>query len=76
MIIHFQWAHCLALPACDVSFKIVRFNLLDYFLWGYAMSLAYADKPEIIDTLEERVIADIRSRAILGGHLPEIILKT
>ncbi|GFU71774.1 transposase [Trichonephila clavipes] len=36
---------------------------LDYFLWGYVMSLVYADKPQTLDPLEDnirRVIADIR----------------
>ncbi|GFV19873.1 putative LOC100569746 [Trichonephila clavipes] len=35
---------------------------LDYFLWGYVMSLVYADKPQMLDHLEDnirRVIADI-----------------
>ncbi|GFX25992.1 ubiquitin carboxyl-terminal hydrolase MINDY-4 [Trichonephila clavipes] len=38
---------------------------LDYFLWGYAKSLFYADKPQTFDHLEDnirRVIADIRSQ--------------
>ncbi|GFW35775.1 putative transposable element [Trichonephila clavipes] len=36
---------------------------LDYFLWGYVKSLVYADKPQMLDHLEDnilRVIADIR----------------
>ncbi|GFU34789.1 hypothetical protein TNCV_2319851 [Trichonephila clavipes] len=35
---------------------------LDYFLWGYVKSWAYADKPQTLDHLEDnirRVIADI-----------------
>ncbi|GFW62671.1 uncharacterized protein TNCV_2624341 [Trichonephila clavipes] len=35
---------------------------LDYFLWGYLKSLVYADKPQMLDHLEDnnrRVIADI-----------------
>ncbi|GFU92297.1 uncharacterized protein TNCV_1338781 [Trichonephila clavipes] len=35
---------------------------LDYFLWGYVKSLVYADKPQMLDHLEDnirRVIADI-----------------
>ncbi|GFY18511.1 paired domain-containing protein [Trichonephila clavipes] len=34
---------------------------LDYFLWGYVKSLVYADKPQMLDHLEDnirRVIAD------------------
>ncbi|GFW36956.1 uncharacterized protein TNCV_5018551 [Trichonephila clavipes] len=40
---------------------------LDYFLWGYVKSLVYADKPEILDHLEDnirRVIADIRPQML------------
>ncbi|GFW65388.1 uncharacterized protein TNCV_396541 [Trichonephila clavipes] len=40
---------------------------LDYFLWGYVKSLAYADKPQMLDHLEDnirRVIADIRSQML------------
>ncbi|GFV75700.1 DUF4817 domain-containing protein [Trichonephila clavipes] len=36
---------------------------LDKFLWGYVKSLVYADKPKMVDHLEDnirRVIADIR----------------
>ncbi|GFU76286.1 uncharacterized protein TNCV_527661 [Trichonephila clavipes] len=36
---------------------------LDYFLWGYVKSLVYADKPQTLDHLEDkirRVIADLR----------------
>ncbi|GFX00145.1 uncharacterized protein TNCV_296341 [Trichonephila clavipes] len=35
---------------------------LDYFLWGYVNSLVYADKPQMLDHLEDnirRVIAEI-----------------
>ncbi|GFU83700.1 DUF4817 domain-containing protein [Trichonephila clavipes] len=35
---------------------------IDYFLWGYVKSLVYADKPQTLDHLEDkirRVIADI-----------------
>ncbi|GFU77581.1 DUF4817 domain-containing protein [Trichonephila clavipes] len=40
---------------------------LDYFLWGYVMSLVYADKPQTLDHLENnirRVIADIRPQML------------
>ncbi|GFS82052.1 DUF4817 domain-containing protein [Trichonephila clavipes] len=40
---------------------------LDYFLWGYVMSLVYADKPQTLDHLEDnirRVIADIRPQML------------
>ncbi|GFU00262.1 putative LOC100569746 [Trichonephila clavipes] len=40
---------------------------LDYFLWGYVKSLVYADKPQMLDHLEDnirRVIADIRSQML------------
>ncbi|GFW61328.1 putative DD41D transposase [Trichonephila clavipes] len=40
---------------------------LDYFLWGYVKSLAYADKPQTLDQLEDnirRVIADIRPQML------------
>ncbi|GFU91816.1 uncharacterized protein TNCV_3192031 [Trichonephila clavipes] len=40
---------------------------LDYFLWGYVMSLIYADKPQTLDHLEDnirRVIADIRPQML------------
>ncbi|GFW88088.1 uncharacterized protein TNCV_217601 [Trichonephila clavipes] len=40
---------------------------LDYFLWGYVKSLVYADKPKILDHLEDnicRVIADIRPQSL------------
>ncbi|GFX48073.1 transposable element Tc3 transposase [Trichonephila clavipes] len=40
---------------------------LDYFLWGYVMSLVYADKPQTLDNLEDnirRVIADIRPQML------------
>ncbi|GFU19281.1 uncharacterized protein TNCV_1087601 [Trichonephila clavipes] len=40
---------------------------LDYFLWGYAKSLVYADKPQSLDPLEDkirRVIADIRPQML------------
>ncbi|GFT23506.1 uncharacterized protein TNCV_2017391 [Trichonephila clavipes] len=36
---------------------------LDYFLWGYVKSWVHADKPQMLDYLEDkirRVIADIR----------------
>ncbi|GFT25622.1 putative DD41D transposase [Trichonephila clavipes] len=36
---------------------------LEYFLWGYVKSLVYADKPQMLDHLEDiirRVIADVR----------------
>ncbi|GFV32108.1 uncharacterized protein TNCV_1673971 [Trichonephila clavipes] len=40
---------------------------LDYFLWGYEKSLVYADKPQLLDHLEDnirRVIADIRPQML------------
>ncbi|GFT44103.1 uncharacterized protein TNCV_2111281 [Trichonephila clavipes] len=40
---------------------------LDYFLWGYVKSWAYADKPQTLDHLEDnirRVIADIRPQML------------
>ncbi|GFX19029.1 uncharacterized protein TNCV_323341 [Trichonephila clavipes] len=40
---------------------------LDYFLWGYVISLVYADKPQTLDHLEDnirRVIADIRPQVL------------
>ncbi|GFW47898.1 transposable element Tc3 transposase [Trichonephila clavipes] len=40
---------------------------LDYFLWGYVMSLVYADKPQTLDHLEDnirRVISDIRPQML------------
>ncbi|GFX83151.1 uncharacterized protein TNCV_4987451 [Trichonephila clavipes] len=40
---------------------------LDYFMWGYVKSLAYADKPQTLDHLEDnirRVIADIRPQML------------
>ncbi|GFV71358.1 uncharacterized protein TNCV_3133491 [Trichonephila clavipes] len=40
---------------------------LDYFLWGYVKSLVYADKPQMLDYLEDNirlVIADIRPRIL------------
>ncbi|GFT62849.1 uncharacterized protein TNCV_1606751 [Trichonephila clavipes] len=40
---------------------------LDYFLWGYVKSLVYADKPQLLDHLEDnirRVIADIRPQML------------
>ncbi|GFW78674.1 uncharacterized protein TNCV_4260971 [Trichonephila clavipes] len=40
---------------------------LDYFLWGYVKSLVYADKPQTLDHLEDkirRVIADIRPQML------------
>ncbi|GFW80348.1 hypothetical protein TNCV_2944811 [Trichonephila clavipes] len=40
---------------------------LDYFLWGYVKSLDYADKPQMLDHLEDnirRVIADIRPQML------------
>ncbi|GFX34630.1 uncharacterized protein TNCV_4463821 [Trichonephila clavipes] len=46
--------------SCDLS-------PLDYFLWGYAKSLVYADKPQMLDHLENnirRVIADIRPQML------------
>ncbi|GFU33049.1 DUF4817 domain-containing protein [Trichonephila clavipes] len=61
---------------------------LDYFLWGYVKSLAYADKPQTLDHLEDNihcVIADIWPQMLekvienwtsrLDGHMPEIIFK-
>ncbi|GFT21277.1 uncharacterized protein TNCV_3815731 [Trichonephila clavipes] len=38
---------------------------LDFFLWGYVKSLVYADKPQMLDHLEDnirRVIADIQPK--------------
>ncbi|GFX88653.1 myelin regulatory factor [Trichonephila clavipes] len=40
---------------------------LDYFLWGYVKALVYADKPQMLDYLEDnirRVIADIRPQML------------
>ncbi|GFW14606.1 hypothetical protein TNCV_1560691 [Trichonephila clavipes] len=40
---------------------------LDYFLWCYVKSLVYADKPQMLDHLEDnirRVIADIRPQML------------
>ncbi|GFW05900.1 transposable element Tc3 transposase [Trichonephila clavipes] len=40
---------------------------LDYFLRGYVKSLVYADKPQLLDHLEDnirRVIADIRPQML------------
>ncbi|GFW05909.1 transposable element Tc3 transposase [Trichonephila clavipes] len=40
---------------------------LDYFLWNYVKSLVYADKPKMLDHLEDnirRVIADIRPQML------------
>ncbi|GFU35419.1 transposable element Tc3 transposase [Trichonephila clavipes] len=46
------------------------FTPLDYFLWGYIKSLIYADKPQMLDHLEDnirRVIADIRPQLLEKG---------
>ncbi|GFV48963.1 putative LOC100569746 [Trichonephila clavipes] len=46
--------------SCDLT-------TLDYFLWGYVKSLVYADKPQMLDHLEDnihRVIADIRPQML------------
>ena len=43
---------------------------LDYFLWGYIKSLAYAHKPQTLNHLEDnirRVIADIRPQDYLSN---------
>ncbi|GFY02107.1 DUF4817 domain-containing protein [Trichonephila clavipes] len=48
-------------------FGPVNWPPLDYFLWGYVKSLAYADKPQTLDHLEDnirRVIADIRPQML------------
>ncbi|GFW32715.1 putative transposable element [Trichonephila clavipes] len=40
---------------------------LDYFLWGYVISLVYANKPQTLDQFENnirRVIADIRPQML------------
>ncbi|GFU15419.1 CCHC-type domain-containing protein [Trichonephila clavipes] len=40
---------------------------LDYFLWGYVKSLAFADKPQTLDHLDDnirRVIADTRPQML------------
>ncbi|GFV48967.1 uncharacterized protein TNCV_2164571 [Trichonephila clavipes] len=40
---------------------------LDYFLWVYVKLLVYADKPQMLDHLEDnirRVIADIRPQML------------
>ncbi|GFT88716.1 putative DD41D transposase [Trichonephila clavipes] len=40
---------------------------LDYFLWAYVKSLVYADKPQTLDHLEDkirRVMADIRPQML------------
>ncbi|GFX31278.1 uncharacterized protein TNCV_2060971 [Trichonephila clavipes] len=40
---------------------------LDYYLWGYVKSLVYADKPQMLDHLEDNircVIADIRPQML------------
>ncbi|GFW82926.1 uncharacterized protein TNCV_2209781 [Trichonephila clavipes] len=40
---------------------------LDYFLWGYVKSLVYADKPQTLDHLEDkirRVVADLRPQML------------
>ncbi|GFW14745.1 uncharacterized protein TNCV_1562081 [Trichonephila clavipes] len=40
---------------------------LDYFLWGYVKSLVYADKPQMLNYLEDNirgVIADIRPQML------------
>ena len=39
--------------SCDVT-------PLDYFLWGYAKSKVYADKPATIDALENNIMRTIR----------------
>ncbi|GFY00608.1 gamma-tubulin complex component 2 [Trichonephila clavipes] len=44
---------------------------LDYFLWGYVKSLVYADKPQMLDHLEDnnrRVIADIWPQMLEKGN--------
>ncbi|GFV82685.1 transposable element Tc3 transposase [Trichonephila clavipes] len=46
--------------SCDLT-------TLDYSLWGYVKSLVYADKPQMLDQLEDnirRVIADIRPQML------------
>lgn len=35
-------------PSCDL-------RSLDYFLWGYVKSMAYADKPALMDHLEDKI---------------------
>uniref|UniRef100_W8BRJ8 Uncharacterized protein n=1 Tax=Ceratitis capitata TaxID=7213 RepID=W8BRJ8_CERCA len=51
-----HYPHCGPPRSCNLT-------ALDYFVWGYVKSLVYADKREMITTLEgniRRVIADIR----------------
>ncbi|GFU13798.1 transposable element Tc3 transposase [Trichonephila clavipes] len=56
-----RFGHVNCFPrSCDLT-------PLDYFLWGYVKSLVYADKPQTLDHLEDKirsVIADIRSQML------------
>ncbi|GFW07328.1 hypothetical protein TNCV_865001 [Trichonephila clavipes] len=52
------------IDVADIDYTIC---FVDYFLWGYAKSLVYADKPQTLDHLEDnirRVIADIRPQML------------
>ncbi|GFU43673.1 hypothetical protein TNCV_3070621 [Trichonephila clavipes] len=53
---------------CELASKICGdLTPLDYFLWDYAKSLVYADRPQTLTHLEDnirRVIADIRPQML------------
>ncbi|GFU76197.1 uncharacterized protein TNCV_3025391 [Trichonephila clavipes] len=42
---------------------------LDYFLWGYVKSLVYADKPKMLDHLEDNI------RRVIAYILPQMLEK-
>ncbi|GFY06345.1 DUF4817 domain-containing protein [Trichonephila clavipes] len=52
---------------CELASRSCDLTPLDYFLWGYAKSLVYADKPQTLDHLEDNirdVITDIRPQML------------
>ncbi|GFX56145.1 uncharacterized protein TNCV_3062311 [Trichonephila clavipes] len=60
---------CLISPFGPVNWPPRSCDLtpLDYFLWGCVKSMVYADKPQMLDHLEDnirRVIADIRPQML------------
>ncbi|GFX57870.1 uncharacterized protein TNCV_3068371 [Trichonephila clavipes] len=40
---------------CELASRSCDLTPLDYFLWGYVKSLAYADKPQTLDHLKDNI---------------------
>lgn len=52
---YISWPRNFSSWRCQLATKIVRFDTIRLFLWGYAKDRVYADKPSTLEQLKTNI---------------------